>query len=81
MQWKEGKDVLLMREVLGKSVLMHKPGGQERGQGWQNVTDTLNSLDEFHVTGGGIRDRIMNLTKKTQSKDQKRKKLNQIRRG
>ena len=64
MQWNEGKDVLLMRDVLGKSVLVHKPSSQERGQEWQNIADTLNSLDEFHVTGRGIKDHIMKLIKK-----------------
>ena len=64
MQWNEAKDVVLMCEELGKSLLVHKSGSQERGQGWQNVADTLNSLGEFHVTSRGIRDRIMNLIKK-----------------
>ena len=44
MQWNEGKNVLLMREILEKSVPVHKQSSQERGQGWQNVSDTLNSL-------------------------------------
>ena len=44
MQWNEGKNVLLMREILEKSVPVHKQISQERGQGWQNVSGTLNSL-------------------------------------
>ena len=44
------KDVLLTYEVLEKSVLVHKPGSQKRGQVRENIADTLNSLNEFHVT-------------------------------
>ena len=73
MQWNEIKDVLLMREVLGKSVLVHKPGSHERGQGWQNVADTVNSLDKFHVICRGTRNRIMNLVKKYRAKISKEK--------
>ena len=73
MQWNEGKGVLLMHEVLGKSVLVHKPGSLECGQGWQNVADNLNSLDEFRVNGRGIRDCIMNLIKKYRVKINKEK--------
>ena len=64
MQWNDDKDVLLMREVLGKSVLILKPGSQERGQAWQRVADKLNALDGFHLTGRAVRDRIMTLIKK-----------------
>ena len=73
MQWNEGKGVLLMHEVLGKSVLVHKPGSLECGQGWQNVADNLNSLDEFRVNGRGIRDCIMNLIKRYRVKINKEK--------
>ena len=73
MLWNDGKDVVLMREVLGESVLVHKLGSQERGQGWQNVADTLNSLKEFHVTGRGMKYRIMNLIKKYRVKISKEK--------
>ena len=64
MQWNDDKDVLLMREVLGKSVLILKPGSQERGQAWQRVADELSALDGFHLTGRAVRDRIMTLIKK-----------------
>ena len=53
-----------MREVLGKSVLLHKPGSQKRDQGWQKVADTLNLIDGFIVTGRAVRDKIMALIKK-----------------
>ena len=64
MQWTAIKEVLAVREVLGKSILLHKPGSQERGQGWQKVADTLNLIDGFIVTGRAVRDKIMALIKK-----------------
>ena len=54
MQWTAIKEVLAMREVLGKSILLHKPGSQEWGQGWQKVADTLNLIDGFIVTGRAV---------------------------
>ena len=73
MQWNDDKDVLLMREVLGKSMLILKPGSQERGQAWQRVADELNALDGFHLTGRAVRDRIMTLIKKFKVKINKDK--------
>ena len=73
MQWNDDKDVLLMREVLGKSMLILKPGTQERGQAWQRVADELNALDGFHLTGRAVRDRIMTLIKKFKVKINKDK--------
>ena len=64
MQWTEEKEVLLMREVIGKDVLVHKAGSQERGQGWQSVADTLNSIEEFILSGRSVRDKIMAIIKK-----------------
>ena len=64
MQWTAIKEVLAMREVLGKSILLHKAGSQERGQGWQKVADTLNLIDGFFFTGRAVRDKIMALIKK-----------------
>ena len=55
---------LAIQEVLGKSIPLHKPGSQERGQGWQKVADTLNLIDGFIVTGRAVRDKIMILIKK-----------------
>ena len=75
MQWNDDKDVLLMREVLGKSVLILKPGSQERGQAWQRVADELNALDGFHLTGQAVRDRIMKLIKKFKVKIKTKIKL------
>ena len=73
MQWNEGKDVLLMREVLGKSVAVYKLGSQEHGQVWKNVADTFNSLDEFNETGRGVKDRMINLIKEYRVKINKEK--------
>lgn len=73
MQWNDYKDVLLMREVLGKNVLLHKSGSQERGQAWQKVADELNALDGFHLTGRAVRDRIGTLIKKFRVKINKEK--------
>lgn len=64
MQWTEEKEVLTMREVLGQTILIHKPGSPERGQGWQKVADTLNNIDGFNVSGRAIRDKITALIKK-----------------
>ena len=64
MQWTAIKEVLAMREVPGKSILRHKPGSQERGQGSQKMANTLNLIDGFIVTGGSVRDKIMALIKK-----------------
>ena len=58
MQWNDDKDVLLMREVLGKRVLILKPGSQERGQAWQRVADELNAVAGFHLNGRAVRDQI-----------------------
>jgi len=44
-----------------KNVLIHKSGSPERGQGWQKVADTLNSIKGFHVSGRAVRDKIMYL--------------------
>ena len=64
MQWTAIKEVLAMREVLGQSILLHTPGSQERGQGWQKVADTMNLIDGFIVTDRAVRDKIMALIKK-----------------
>ena len=64
MQWTAIKEVLGMREVLRKSILLHKPGSHGRGRGWQKVADTLNLTDGFIVTSRVVRDKIMALIKK-----------------
>ena len=64
MQWTAIKEVLAVREVLGKSILLHKPGSQERGQGWLKVADNLNLIDGFIVTGRVVQDKIMVSIKK-----------------
>ena len=75
MQWNDDKDVLLIREVLGKSVLILKPNSQERCQAWQRVADELNALDRFHLTGRAVRDRIMTLIEKFKVKIKAKIKL------
>ena len=50
-----------MREVLDSSILAHKAGSKERGQGWQKVAETLNTIERFQATGQGVRDRILTL--------------------
>ena len=64
MQWTAIKEVLAMREVLGKSILLHKPGSQQKDQGWKTVADTLNLINGFIVTGRAVWDKIMALIKK-----------------
>ena len=58
MQWDENKDVLMMREALGASILIHKAGSKERRQGWQKAVENLNTIKGFQVTGHGLKDRI-----------------------
>ena len=53
-----------MRDVLRKSILLHKPGSQERGHGWQKVADTSILTKGFIVTGRAVPDKIMTLLKK-----------------
>ena len=64
MQWTNEKEVLMMREVIGKSVLSHKSGTQERSNGWQKVADTLNTLEGFQLTDRAVRDKIGAIVKK-----------------
>ena len=68
MQWDEDKDVLIMREVLGASILTHKAGSKDSGQGWQKVAETLGTIERFQVTGRGVRDRILTLQRKQKAK-------------
>ena len=58
MQWTEEREVMMMREVIGKNVLIHKSGTQERSNGWQKVADTLNTIEGFHLTDRAVRDKI-----------------------
>ena len=67
MQWDENKDVLMMREVLGASILAYKAGSKGRGQGRQKVAETLNTIKGFQVTGRGVRDNI-NSSEKAETK-------------
>ena len=55
---------MMMREVIGKNVLIHKSGTQERSNGWQKVADTLNTIEGFHLTDRAVRDKINALIKK-----------------
>ena len=57
-----------MREVLGASILTYKAGSKERGQGWQKVAETLNTIEGFQVTGRGVRERIVTLQRMQQTK-------------
>ena len=55
---------MMMREVIGKNVFIHKSETQERSNGWQKVADTLNTIEGFHLTDRAVRDKINALTKK-----------------
>ena len=65
-----------MWEVLGKSILLHKPASQERGQGWQKVSNRLSLIDGFVVTGLAVWDKIMALIKKHRPMMSKEKTMN-----
>ena len=64
MVWNENKDIMMMREIAGKGVLLHKSKSKERCQGWQDVADALNTHESFFVTSRAVRDRFTNLMKK-----------------
>ena len=36
MQYSEGKDIKMFREVIAEGDLQYKKGGRERGNAWQN---------------------------------------------
>ena len=58
----------MMKEVLGASILKHQASSKERGQGWQKVAETLNTIERFQVTGWGVKDRILTLQRKQKAK-------------
>ena len=58
MQWSDEKEIFMMREVIGKNVLVHKSETQERSNGWQKVADTLNPNEGFHLTDRAVRDKV-----------------------
>nr|XP_047132903.1 uncharacterized protein LOC124811426 [Hydra vulgaris] len=74
MQWNIEKDIMMMREVAALGVLIQKPGSKERGQLWQQVSDSLNK-NGFYVTSRGVRDRLSNIMKKHRAQANKEKKL------
>ena len=57
-----------MREVLDATIFSQKAGSKEHGEGWQKVTETLNTIERFQVTGQGVRDRILTLQRKQKGK-------------
>ena len=68
MQWDKSNDVLMMGEVLGASILAHKAGRKQCGQGWQKVAETLNTIKGFQSSDWGVRDRIFTLQRKRKAK-------------
>ena len=64
MQWDETIDVLMMREVLGASILTHKAVSKERGKGCHKVAETLHTIEGFQVTGRNVEYRILTLQRK-----------------
>ena len=75
MQWDDEKDILLLREIAGNGILLHKQGSRERGQGWSAVADVINTLDIFPcvATPRGVRERFMILLRKYKTKASKAK--------
>ena len=57
--------------MLGASILTHQAGSKERGQGWQKVAETLNTIEGFQVTGRDVRDRILPFQRKQKAKPNK----------
>ena len=57
-----------MREVLDAIIFSQNAGNKEHGEGWQKVTETLNTIERFQVTGQGARDRILTLQRKQKGK-------------
>ena len=57
-----------MRDMLDAIIFSQKAGNKEHGEGWQKVTETLNTIERFQVTGQGARDRILTLQRKQKGK-------------
>ena len=57
-----------MKEVLDVIIFSQKADNKEHGEGWQKGTETLNTIEQFQVTGQGVRDRILTLQRKQKGK-------------
>ena len=69
MEWKEEKDVFMLREMLGSNVFAHKKGSPARGLAWEAIVLTLNGL-EYQETASEA---------KTESKQQEKEMAENMR--
>ena len=65
MVWTKDHDVLLIREILVFRPFTFKFGSRERGQAWDKIADTLNTVQQvrFSVDQRGVRERYAKLEK------------------
>lgn len=75
------KDVLMLLEVLGASILTYKVGSKQRGQDWQKVVETLNTIEGLQVIGPGVKGRVLTLQRKQKAKLNKDGKASGLHQG
>ena len=75
MVWNNEKDIMLMREMLGQDIFVHKAGSRERGNIWQLIATTLNSLEGFTVTSRSCRDHFLAISRKYTVQNNKDERL------
>jgi len=65
MVWTIDHDVLLLREILVLRPFAFKFGSRERGQAWDKIAATVNTLQQvrFSVDQRGVRERYAKLEK------------------
>jgi len=65
MVWKIDHDVLLIKENLVLRPFAFKFGSRERGQAWDKIAETLNTVQQvrFSVDQRGVRERYAKLEK------------------
>ena len=63
--WTKDHDVLLIREILVFRPFAFKFGSRERGQAWDKIAETLNTVQQvrFSVDQRGVRERYAKLEK------------------
>ncbi|XP_020895255.1 trichohyalin [Exaiptasia diaphana] len=73
MKWTEEHNIVFVREIIAHSPWDHKRGSTERGERWNRISATLNSLPnpKFKVSQRSVRDRYVLLEKKHKQKVRK----------
>ena len=65
MMWTNQHDILLCREIMLEEPYKFKHGSRERGQCWDKIANSLNSVEKpkFNVDQRSVRDHYMKLGK------------------